>query len=133
MILLSPIERKCGMAKGGPSNWTVGKMLEKCARFPRPGKKPKKVGERWYPRSSSDSVPSIVKMGVDALLKKLGEEELAETDPKAKFAALNRLVCEVWPKPHRGAETSKMQAAEYVRDWAAQHGININLPDKKEE
>lgn len=118
----------------GFSAMNVEQMLAQCADFPQPGHPPKKVGDRWYPRYSSDAVPALVKDAVSRLKAELEVEgKLKATGAKAQRSALNRLVNELWPFPHRGSETSKMQAAQYVRDWASEHGIEVTLPDKKEE
>lgn len=117
----------------GFSAMNVEQMLAQCADFPQPGHPPKKVGERWYPRSASDSVPALVRAGVDVLKTKLANKgALLADNPKAKRAALNRLIREVWPKPHRSSETSRKQAAEYVRDWAAERNITVKLPANQE-
>lgn len=122
------------MAKTDPSKWTVGELLDKCAEFPGPGKPPVKVGERSYPRYSSDAVPALVKDAVARLKDRLNAQgKLEATDAKAKRSALRKLVNEVWPKPHRSSETSRKQAAEYVRDWATQNGITIKLPEGYEK
>lgn len=121
------------MTKTDPSKWTVGELLDKCAEFPGPGKPPVKVGDRWYPRYSSDAVPALVKDAASRLKAKLeAEGKLEATGAKAERSALKSLVNEVWPKPHRSSETSRKHAAKYVCDWAAERNITIKLPAKQE-
>jgi ribosomal protein L17 len=118
------------MTKTDSSKRTVGELLDKCAEFPGPGKPPVKVGERSYPRYSSDAVPALVKDAVARLKDRLeAEGRLEATDAKAKRSALRKLVNEVWPKPHYGTHTSERHAAKYVQDWATQNGITIKLPE----
>ena len=110
---------------------TVLDALKRMSAFPAPGEVRVKVGNRLYPRSSSDDVPAIVGFAVSQIMEKPAEFDLdlAATDGPSLLVAIEHLLFLVWPD-RRGSDTMHKDAARYVVDWAKQNGFDdIEMPE----
>lgn len=110
---------------------TVGQVLARVATFPSHGEPQVKVGDRWYPRSTSDDVPEIVRAAANEVAASLDGLKLDSESayPAMVERALAEVLRLVWPD-RRGSDTMHKDAAHYVVDWATANGIvGIEMPE----
>lgn len=111
----------------GRKKSTVKWMLDTCATFPPHGSSERiKVGERWYPRSTSDDVPVLVGRAV-AFVKTEADPKLLKSDALPdKKKVLYQVLHTVWGD-HPRSSTMHRAAEKYVLDWAAEQGITLKV------
>lgn len=110
---------------------TVDQVLTQVSTFPEHGKPPVKVGDRRYPRSTSDDVPEIVRAAVGEIRLKANKFkfDLGSSSPAMLAAVLDKLLLLVWPS-RQSSDTMHKYAARYVVDWSNENGFDgIEMPE----
>lgn len=113
---------------------TVATLLEKVSTFPPHGAAQVKVGKRWYPRSTSDDVPEIVRAAANEIKHNPNrfDLDLKSSYPDMLTVTLGLLLDMVWPG-RQNSDTMHKNAARYVVDWSNENGFDLAMPEAAKE